>query len=205
GHSDLAWVPYATFLHSWLGVAMPYLLEQDLRAFAIATRHTSRWRVLDDRVVILDRARQLDPSPAWLQEHLPGALDLQFGGNETELVVWGTLAVDPDKIWQPRPKDIIDEPNLFLRQLMLERFGTKKFFAAIGARQIAKDATGTLYRIDAHTESLVVVRVTNSTMEPDGSFKEYFLRVPPSMTSAQQAVAWTFGLEEHEYAPVVET
>lgn len=52
---------------------------------------------------------------------------------------------------------------------------------------------------------LVVVEVVNSTPEPDGSQKHYLLRVPPTMTDCQSAVAWTFGIEAHEYAVAVET
>jgi len=37
------------------------------------------------------------------------------------------------------------------------------------------------------------------TPEPDGTYKQYFLQVPPTVRSARQAVAWTYGLTEHEY------
>jgi hypothetical protein len=33
----------------------------------------------------------------------------------------------------------------------------------------------------------------------------YFLRVPPHIRTAADAVAWTFGFEEDEYHPVQET
>jgi hypothetical protein len=50
-----------------------------------------------------------------------------------------------------------------------------------------------------------MVKVINSTPEPDGRFKDYFLRVPPMMVRARQAVAWTFDKVEHNYAPALET
>jgi hypothetical protein len=50
-----------------------------------------------------------------------------------------------------------------------------------------------------------MVRVRNSTPEPDGTYKHYFLRVPPNITRAKQAVAWTFGLEEDQYFPDLES
>jgi hypothetical protein len=53
--------------------------------------------------------------------------------------------------------------------------------------------------------SLVLVHVTNATPEPDGSQRSFFLRVPPDMQRARQAVAWTFGKSEREYAPVRES
>jgi hypothetical protein len=54
-------------------------------------------------------------------------------------------------------------------------------------------------------EPLVMVKVKNSTPEPDGSIKSYYLRVPPTMVRARQAVAWTFAVAESDYAPARET
>ena len=54
-------------------------------------------------------------------------------------------------------------------------------------------------------EPLVMVRVVNSSPEPDGTHKTYFIRVNPEMTDARTAVAWTFGLSADEYDPVMET
>ena len=47
-----------------------------------------------------------------------------------------------------------------------------------------------------------MVEVRNSTPEPDGSRKTYFLRVPPTVRTAREAVAWTFGLGAVEYRPL---
>jgi len=49
------------------------------------------------------------------------------------------------------------------------------------------------------------VKVVNSTQEPDGTFKDYYLCVPPDVKTCKQAVAWTFRLEEQEYQPEQET
>lgn len=54
-------------------------------------------------------------------------------------------------------------------------------------------------------EPVVVVKVTNATPEPDGTYKFYFLRVPPHMTSARTAVAWTFNMNSDEYQPAGES
>ena len=40
----------------------------------------------------------------------------------------------------------------------------------------------------------------NGTAEPDGSFRHYVLQGPPTMRTAREAVAWTYGLSDHEYA-----
>jgi len=54
-------------------------------------------------------------------------------------------------------------------------------------------------------EPIVLLEVVNSTREPDGSFKHYWLRVPPYMSTAHQASAWTFDIAPAKYAPLIET
>lgn len=98
------------------------------------------------------------------------------------------------------------EQNAEVRRVMIERYGQAKFLQDAGATQVHADDFGTLYRKEIiGDEPLVMVKVVNSTPEPDGSFKDYFLRVPPNMERARQAVAWTFGKDELEYDPMVQT
>lgn len=98
------------------------------------------------------------------------------------------------------------EQNAEVRRVMIERYGQSRYLLDSGAQQIASDRFGTLYRKNVKDdEPLVMVKVKNSTPEPDGSIKDYFLRVPPDIKTAQAAVAWTFGLESKQYEPTVET
>jgi hypothetical protein len=48
--------------------------------------------------------------------------------------------------------------------------------------------------------SWTAVEVANGTPEEDGSRKRYFLRVPSRMRTAREAVAWTYGLTDDQYA-----
>ena len=57
----------------------------------------------------------------------------------------------------------------------------------------------------AMDEPIILVKVINGTPEPNGTYKEYFLHVPPTITTCKQAVAWTFGKEEKTYHPSQET
>jgi hypothetical protein len=54
-------------------------------------------------------------------------------------------------------------------------------------------------------EPLVMLECHNSTVERDGSRHRFFLRVPPGVRSAHEAVAWTFGVPAVEYVPSVES
>lgn len=103
-------------------------------------------------------------------------------------------------------KDIIKEWNAEIRRVMVERYGLGRFIETSGAIEVQKDECGVLYRWEfANDEPLVLVKVMNSTPEPDGTFKPYFLRVPPSMTTAREAVAWTFDMRPEEYSPSQQT
>ena len=98
-------------------------------------------------------------------------------------------------------KKIDGEPNTEIRRIMVERYGTERFLKDGGAQDISKDACGTLYRREMpDDEPLVMVHVLDPSTD-----REYFLRVPPAIQTAQQAVAWTFEMDENEYQPVVET
>ena len=102
--------------------------------------------------------------------------------------------------------EIESEINVEVRRFMIERYGAERYLMDSGAEEIHRDDFGILYRKDfLEDQSLVMVKVANSTPEPDGRFKDYFLRVPPEMERARQAVAWTFGKAENDYSPVLET
>lgn len=98
------------------------------------------------------------------------------------------------------------EDNAELRRVMLEIYGYDRYLAEVGARPLHRDATGVLWRIDLpNDEPVVMVEVLNSTPEPDGSVRTYWLRVPPTTRTAREGVAWTFGFTEAEYQPARET
>jgi hypothetical protein len=77
--------------------------------------------------------------------------------------------------------------------VLLERYGFDRYLVNGGGQPIHADESGTLYRCEwPREEPQLMVRVMNSTPEPDGSFKHYVLRVPPTIATAREAIAWTF-------------
>jgi len=70
-----------------------------------------------------------------------------------------------------------------------------------------RDSTGVLHRIAVpEDEDLCYVEVLDATESPDGTRKTHLIRVPPTVSSAREAVAWSFRLHDpDEYAPLVET
>jgi hypothetical protein len=109
----------------------------------------------------------------------------------------------PEKI---TVENIEEEENLEIKRVMIDKYGLDKYIENSGAIMIHKDKFGELYKKKfANDEPIVVVKVINSTPEPDNSSKIYFLRVPPNMTNTTEAVAWTFGLDKKSYKPSIET
>lgn len=103
-------------------------------------------------------------------------------------------------------EQIYNEQNIEIRRLFIERIGLEKFLKDSNAFEASKDEYGILYVLPlAFEEAIVVVKVKNSTPEQDGNYKNYFLRVPPHIRTAKEAVAWSFGMNEKEYSPNIET
>ncbi len=98
------------------------------------------------------------------------------------------------------------ERNVESRRHMIEIYGYERYIRDVGASLLARDEYGLLFRKEfGFDEPLVLLRVENSTPEPDGSYKHYYLRVPPDMRTPRQAVAWTFNMDVNTYCPFVET
>ena len=115
----------------------------------------------------------------------------------------GKVVVSPESI---TIAEIESEQNVEVRRVLINLYGTDRYLMDSGAQEIHRDDFGVLYRKDfPEDQSLVMVKVANFTPEPDGSFRDYFLRVPPEMERARQAVAWTFGREEDDYSPALQT
>jgi hypothetical protein len=101
---------------------------------------------------------------------------------------------------------IAGERNAELRRVMLEHFGYERYLREAGARRLGTDACGVLWQLSfSDDEPLTMVEVINSTPEPDGTSRVYWLRVPPTTRTPRAGVAWTFGLTEEEYQPLVQT
>lgn len=102
--------------------------------------------------------------------------------------------------------EIESENNLEIKRVMIDLYGQERFLKNSGALFIQEDKFGKLYKKEiSNDEPLVMVKVINSTPEPDGSFKEYFLRVPPETKTAREGVAYTFEKNENDYCPFIET
>jgi hypothetical protein len=122
---------------------------------------------------------------------------------------WHGVLVPQEVIETPhalKPAEITKQPNAEVRRIMLERFGAERYLRESGAKVLDSSDYGTLFRADLPgDEPVVMVEVENSTAEPDGSFKKYMIRVPPTIERAREAVAWSFAVPEADYKPAFQS
>jgi hypothetical protein len=96
------------------------------------------------------------------------------------------------------------EMNVQVRRCMIEIMTPARYVALGGAARIAEDETGVLWRkIWFSTDAWAAVEVINATPEADGTRQHFFLQVPADMSTAREAVAWTYGLGTKTYANLV--
>jgi hypothetical protein len=119
-----------------------------------------------------------------------------------DLYFWHGILVPRLVIEAPEkltPQMIDDEPNQEVRRVMIERYGYERYVS--DGKIVHEDKTGRLIKKrNAHGDEIAVVSVVNGSKEPDGTYRRYVLSVPPEMQTACQAVAWTYGLTEQQYA-----
>ena len=107
--------------------------------------------------------------------------------------------------------------------MLVERIGAERYMTLAKAKLVNRDDWGALWAISAPVP-MRIVELVNSTPEPDGTAKRYFLRVPETterrdadacvgcgaslasvLATAHQAVAWSYSCCSACYVPVVQT
>ena len=213
GNQWAAWPAYLDFFQNVIGIELP---DYDkLRHYETAARHGgprymhAMFWVVSDRPTVVGRDDQgrphsdTGPQLAWKDGFKTWYI---HGVRVNEQIV-----MRPDTL---TTKQIDDEGNAEVRRVMLDRFGWSRYLTESGVKPVSEDRFGKLYRKEIPgDEMLTMVEVVNSTAEPDGTFKRYFLRVDPSCQSAHEAVASTFRFPDgsrvfkdyRDYNPAIET
>ncbi|AWL84977.1 DUF6745 domain-containing protein [Streptomyces globisporus] len=178
-----------------------------LAGLADVARNAGWWWPYEKAVVITERPDVLHRDEAGRLDHGEGPA-LAYGDGFA-LHAWRGMPVPAaflDELSSLTPERIRAEENAELRRVMLEYYGYDRYLTESGAEPVHRDETGILWRIALDgDEDVVMVEVVNSTPEPDGTNRTYWLRVPPTTRRAKDGVAWTFGLEGAAYAPVRQT
>lgn len=191
---------------AWLS-AFDTAAGSPLAGLAAVAREAGWWWPYENLAVLSER-------PTALHRDEAGRLDCGDGpaigyADGFGLYAWRGMPVPGeflDELVSLTPERIRAEENAELRRVMLEYYGYGRYLAESAAQPLQRDETGILWRIALpDDEDVVMVEVVNSTPEPDGTYRTYWLRVPPATRTAREGVAWTFGLTAPEYEPVAQT
>ena len=156
----------------------------------------------------------------WYQEGRKHGLDVDAFGSTC--FYYENILVPPRYINDPESltfDEVINHENTEIRYVGMQIYGYDRMseenrFRIIDS-DVAEDGTDRellqcdgVFKEKADTdapEPIAILKVINSSPHPDGTFKTYYLKVPPTMETCQQAVAWTFNKEADNYAPAQET
>jgi hypothetical protein len=192
------WLSFYTFFADVVG------LDVDVKGLVGVAENAGWWWPFQGGVILTERPVRLYRDD-WGRLHNPDGPALEhrdgfavYAVNGTRVPGW--VIMNPEKI---TPDACDQEPNLEIRRVMISRMGADRYMRLRGGVRMQLDDFGELWRIDSYYpetgEPLVMCKVVNSTSNPDGSFRDYWLQVPPDMASARQAVAWTFDVPEDVY------
>ncbi len=123
------------------------------------------------------------------------------------IYAWHGVCVPSDAILDPASitaDRIEQEHDPQVRRALIDIHGTRRFLEA-RARLVHEDAVGRLWASTFPGATWLLVEVENGTPEPDGTRRRHYLRVPPTMRTAREAVAWTYGLRAVDYELVQRT
>jgi hypothetical protein len=203
GQHDADWLARAAGLRA----IVPGVLDhRGLDALMLVARSAGWWWPFEHLAILTERPTAVRQDAQGRLHHADGPAIAYPDG--FAIWAWHGVSVPRQVIERPEQltvQQIRDEPRVAVRQVMLERYGSERYLRNAAAERVSHDDVGTLWSAPLGAEGLVVVEVRNSTPEPDGRYTTYWLRVPPEVRTAHEAVAWTFGLSADDYHPILET
>jgi hypothetical protein len=212
GAHDAAWLAFYRYFHDAVG-----LVDQTAKLSGLwELAQSAGWALPHQNICWVSERHHILSRDDRGRLHCEGGPAVAYPDGWAIYAVHG-VRVPRYVIEHPRQIDIarIDaETNAEVRRVMIDRYrhgeevsGSAAFIRDAGGERLDHDERfGTLWRRNVpDDEPIVMMEVVNSTREPDGRRKRYWLRVPPNMTTAHEAVAWTFNVPAKDYAPKVET
>jgi hypothetical protein len=200
GNHDASWISFYDFFQEEVGIDL-----HQVNGLIELAKHCGWWWPFDTTVVMTPKATHLAMDDQG-RLHAENQAALSFADGWS-IYAWHGVRVPERLIMDPKSykaNEILGEGNAEIRRCMMEKVGMNVFLSE--AELLGKDEVGELYQLEiSGDENLTFVKVINSTAEPDGSFKEYCLRVPPDTSSAKAGIAWGFGKEVDEYCPAIES
>jgi hypothetical protein len=165
------------------------------------------WVVPHERVCWVSERPKLLRTDTAARLHCPDGSALQYPDGWS-FYAWKGVEVPAWVIEHPEritPDAISDQIDPVLRNCMIEIMTPERFVRSGGTTRVSEDGSGVLWRTRWSHRGVTIgswaaVEVVNGTAESDGSRRRYFLRVPARLSTARDAVAWTYGLSSERYA-----
>ena len=95
---------------------------------------------------------------------------------------------------------IMQARNAENRRLMLDRYGVERFVQETRPVVVNFSGQDQLLRFGEGKDAMLMLYLKDTSTP-----RRYLLRVPPNTRSVQDGVAWTFGMDPSQYAPVKES
>ena len=214
GQHDAYWVAYYMFGRE-IGVSYDAEMSRRLDLHGEVCRSCMWFWLFEGLCILSDRPSEIHRDSRNNLHNLTGpAVGFRDGWG-----VWSSHGVRLRReiIEQPETitvKDCLEERNAEIRRVMIDqhdKIDGRSYIVDAGGKMVdesidSKGELRQLWRISvARDEDIVKVRCINSTPEPDGSHKVYWLRVPPATKTAREGLAWTANVDPKFYEPLVET
>jgi len=145
----------------------------------------------------------------WYKDGRKHGLDADKHGSIT--YYYENIRIPPHFFTNPESltlEEVLGHRNTEVKYVGMKIIGMKKVLLHKDTKIIHtdKEKDMVLFQFNVGlTDPVSYLKVVNSTQEHDGSYKNYYLCVPPNMKTCKEAVAWTFRMEEEEYKPSQET
>ena len=195
---DTGWIAHYQFLHDVCG----YERETANLAGLWQVAANMGWMVPHERVCWLSERHDRLKGDIQGRLHCGDGPALHYGDGWM-VHAWKGVHV-PAWIIRERaritPTEIAKQKDRVIRRCMIDIMTPEKYIATGDPIAMSHDETGILWKKRWHLDMWAAVEVINGTPELDGSLKHYFLQVPADVTSAREAVAWTYGMSVSQYA-----
>jgi hypothetical protein len=166
-------------------------------------RHVSSYWLGKELALLVRRPRFFAHDGAGQLHHVAGkCIEYPDGWG---FYAWHGVGISRKVILAPQTltaRDFFRARSLEVRRVIQERMG-ERFASVVGENIIDSGPRGVLYEVNVPGDRDRRARYVKVRDAATG--REYFLRVPPTVTTVDAAVAWTFGLAAGNYQPAAET
>ncbi len=194
---------HAASAHAFFLFFDTYLAPNDLSALARFSQMVSGYWLGQEEAVIVRRPKVLSlDAQGRLHNETGKCIEYHDGWG---IYAWHGVLVPEHVILTPdllTRDDFLDEDDVEVRRVIQERMG-ERFVPELGGVVLDREPRGTLYEVALPDDPERVARYVQ--VQDASTERQYFLRVPPTVQTAAEAVAWSFGMAVEEYNPAQET